>query len=352
MPHGCRYAIVRIARGCRPALSTDQQRIRYYGWVRSTLLALAPIVETMLQSKQLVSFVITAALASIALSACGGPSTVPALKPTAAPKLLHQSAITSFGYTGSAQTYVAPYSELGLTFVRVTAYGASGGAAPYDPYGGGGTSPGGLGAQVVVELALLPFQKLVVSVGGAGSGMNGYNGGSGGYNGGGAGGYGVFFPGSGAGGGGGATTVTDNDSGKLLVAAGGGGGAATSGQGGNGGQPIGDGGAGTGGCCNVSTGGAGGSGAGGAAGAPNGASGILLFGGAGVNGTSEGTGTLGAGGGGGGGGYYGGGGGANDTYTLTGGAGGGGSSYVFGTGLLRYGLAGGPGNGSASIEAL
>ncbi|WP_168222533.1 MULTISPECIES: Ig-like domain repeat protein [unclassified Micromonospora] len=97
--------------------------------------------------------------------------------------------------------------------------------------GRGGThgAPGGLGAQVIDDVAVTPGQRLTITVGGSGAdGTTAQGGGSGwadgGFNGGGrGGGSNGMVPASG-GGGGGASDIRSADGTKLIVAAGGGGG--------------------------------------------------------------------------------------------------------------------------------
>lgn len=137
----------------------------------------------------------------------------------------------TFGATGSEQTYTVPS---GVTWVRVTATGAQGGAA------NGATCFGGRGSHVATTIAVSPGDLLYVNVGGAGDShpRGAAAGAAGGFNGGGDG--GVAQPGgsSGAtqagGGGGGATdlrTIDRSQTGtlesRIVVAGGGGGGGAT-----------------------------------------------------------------------------------------------------------------------------
>ena len=240
-----------------------------------------------------------------------------------------QAQTTTFGYTGSSQTYPVP---AGVYRLAVVATGGSGGSA----YGGG------LGAVVQATLTVVPGEMLTVVVGGQGGRFisNTANV-PGGYNGGGS-------SGSGGGGGGGATDLRrDRATGNTgdwfggrnaLLVAGGGGGANRPGSG-NGGTPN------------------GGNGLGYAATGSNsyGGSGATTSGvgfGSRFNGGSIGNGSTGGEsfdsdsydkGGGGGGGYYGGGGGYE--------GGGGGSSLVLPTGAsgISYGVAPAAGDGMLTI---
>jgi alpha-tubulin suppressor-like RCC1 family protein len=213
------------------------------------------------------------------------------------------TAVLTFDYTGSVQTWVVPAD---VTLIQVDVKGAQGGS-------GGGV--GGLGARVQTTLSVTPGNTLYIYVGGAGGSYGGYNGGGNG--------------GVGGGGprGGGASDIrtTSGGLGTRIVVAGGGGGSGQysgGGAGGNGGYPNGgDGAIGVGfsgvGCGGTQTaGGAGGAG----------------ISGQGVDGTAGSSGQGGNGGtntgGGGGGGYYGGGGSGGG---MSASGGGGGSSWTSGT---------------------
>ncbi len=243
----------------------------------------------------------------------------------------------TFHYTGKPQSFKVP---AGVTKITVIAHG-----------GNGAGVLGGYGGRVSAIIPVIPGEKLVVFVGGDGSGVNG--GSNGGANGGEA-----YYSESPTGyGGGGASDVREHGDGladRILVSGGGGGQGGgyppkvNGGIGGKGGTKIGGSG-GDGGSTkrNYSYyGGGGGEGGkqhiGGSGGlasdcaySTNGANGMLLAGGAGGQGFTSSGSFYGPGGGGGGGGYYGGGGGGgggNWQYrglcTAAGGGGGGGSSYA------------------------
>lgn len=270
---------------------------------------------------------------------------------------------TSFDYTGSTQTWVAPSNET----IEILAVGAAGGS---DLYGGnsstGGDMLGGAGGAELATLSVTSGQTLDITAGAVGGNAVAYFSGGGGYGGGANGGGGGDESAPGGGGGGGASTITDNATGATLVVGGGGGGAGGTdcsynfivhcsvsvgteypdmgGPGGaGGGTSAGAGNQGAlGGGTRQPGGGGGGavtsgsSGTGGTAGSsPSncspGAAGTAGHGGNGGNSCSIG----GGGGGGGGGGFYGGGGGGgggtNALATSPGGGGGGGSSYAVST---------------------
>jgi hypothetical protein len=217
---------------------------------------------------------------------------------------------------------------LGVTSVQVTAIGGA---------GGGGYSPGGLGAEVKASVAVTPGSTIYAEVAGNGAGadltenqpaVGGANGGEpgGAWNGGSLAKQLGVLPASGSGGGGASGLQTcpvascqpiDTGGSTLLLVAGGGGGGGGDSKGGNGGTPAGG---------NASLGTDGAAGLEYGLGATDTAAGsnyqhISYFGpGADCSGASGDS----WGGGGGGGGYYCGGGGAS---VLEGGGGGGGSSY-------------------------
>ncbi len=234
-----------------------------------------------------------------------------------------------FNYTSSNvyQTWTVP---VGVSLIKVEAYGAKGGF---------GNVGGGNGGGVISYLNVVPGTTLRIYVGERGSNSSTSVGGPGGWNGGKRGGN--SLSGYNSGGGGGATDIRTYPYGltdRILVAGGGGGGGAwAGGVGGDGGLfflPNGEDGANSGGDGGIGgdyyQGGAGGNGinTGGA-----GADGTLGNGGAGGHGSSSG------GGGGGGGGYYGGGGGGgnNNPSLPDGGGGGGGSSFSSGYGTQFLG---------------
>ncbi len=134
-------------------------------------------------------------------------------------RLIASTNITqTFSYTGGTQTWTVP---TGVTFVEITANGASGGAS-LDNIGSWQVfvKAGGLGGRVTTTLAVTPGQVLNIVVGGSGgSPVGGFNGGGGGaFN------QENFL----AGGGGGATDIRIGGAGladRVLVAGGGGGGA-------------------------------------------------------------------------------------------------------------------------------
>ena len=138
---------------------------------------------------------------------------------------------TRFDFTGSEQYYRVP---TGVTTVRVTAVGASGGTGYYSP--GTPGAAGGRGARVTGDLAVTPGEALFVEVGGPGGDGAVNAGGYPGYNGGAPGGSTEGASGAYGGGGGGASdvrTCSVNPAGcnrapsslasRLLVAGGGGG---------------------------------------------------------------------------------------------------------------------------------
>jgi hypothetical protein len=259
------------------------------------------------------------------LAGCGGQASNGAM-PGGVPdsSLPHHK---TFNYTGGAQDFTVP---AGVTHISVVARGAKGGG-----------SNGAHGGRVHALIPVTPGEKLVVYVGGDGSGATG------GFNGGGS----SASTGSGGGkGGGGATDVREGGTSlrDRVIVSGGGGGAGQSygyyhATGGKGGGITG----GTGGCvinfqgseCTRWDGYGGyggtqsGGGQGGAGGncfssyGTQGENGALGVGG---NGSAEGSGSGVSPGGGGGGGYYGGGGGGSgcygESYGGGGGGGGGGSS--------------------------
>ena len=274
------------------------------------------------------ALVASAALAGAALPAFG----LFAGTALAAPICTTTSGTVScvFSYSGAAQSWPVP---AGITTVRVTADGATGGPS------GASSSPGagGAGGEVKATLSSIPGgTTLSVFPGGAGTagGLGGINqrpltvpvpAGRGGNAGAGKG------TGADGGSGGGASTVsagtTGQPFGNILVAAGGGGGGAGTLDGGNAGtsgHPTGDSGEGTGladggGGGTLVSGGAGGGGNGLGCLLASGADGLILHGGDGADGIAV---ICPSGGGGGGSGYYGGGGGGGNY-----GSGGGGSSY-------------------------
>ncbi len=216
--------------------------------------------------------------------------------------------MASFDSTGAEQTFTVP---AGVSSVHVAAVG-----------GRGGSSTGGLGAQVSGDLSVSPGQVVFVEVAGNGSApLGGFS--AGGFNGGGD----SAYLGGAGGGASDLRTASRSQGGslssRLIVAAGGGGGngqgSTYGGDGGAAGAPGTEGK----GEQHGYGGGAGTASSGGAAGAPNGVAGMLGAGGAGGgNGTSA------MGGSGGGGGYYGGGGGGTGLAEGRGGGGGGGSSFT------------------------
>lgn len=247
--------------------------------------------------------------------------------------------ITSFVWTGAAQTYTVP---AGVTSLVCDLTGASG--APFS------SSNGGTGAHIRFTLAVTPGAVLQINVGGSGYEGNGGVGGApgvGGFNGGASG--GGCNNGPGGNGGGGASDIRVGGtalSNRVGVAAGGGagGGSTTPSTGGGGGALSSTGGNGSstnGGLGGTQSAGGAGQGGGGVTGG-NGASGVGGVGASNGGGASDV-----AGGGGGGGGFWGGGGGGATTGT---GAnpcgGGGGSSWASGTGVssastIAVGVSGG-----------
>lgn len=234
------------------------------------------------------------------------------------------SQVSTYNYTGAAQTYTVP---VGVTSINVWIWGAGGAGA--DRTGGGNAGAGGSGAFVKGTLAVTPGQVLQVVVGGRGtySTTNGTH--AGGYGGG-----GTAYQNAGSGGGYSGLFLTSVTFANARAIAGGGAGGGYGRDrnfGGAGGATTGSAG---GGLDVTHTGGGGGTlAAGGAAGAGTGTTagtgGSQLQGGTGGN---AGSGTY--GGAGGGGGYYGGGGGYGSNQGggagTWGSGGGGGSSYTGG----------------------
>ncbi len=211
-----------------------------------------------------------------------------------------QSQVTTFNYTGAAQTYTVP---VGVTSITVDVVGAQGGFGYNCP-----AAVPGFGGRVQATVPVTPGEVLNIWVGGQGGPGGTTVGGTAGFNGGGTG--GGWSGGRSGGGGGGASDIRQSGnafSNRIVIGAGGGG---------------------TG--VNYSSGNAGGN-AGGLIGT-NGLTGTYLGGGATQSAGGVPNGVLGAGGnapggqtgGGGGGGYYGGGASAWE-------GGGGGSSYTGGT---------------------
>jgi hypothetical protein len=214
--------------------------------------------------------------------------------------------MTTFSYTGSAQSYVVPG---GVTYLFVEGCGASGAGASF--YGTGAS----LGGDLVARIAVTPGETLQVNVGGAGvTNVAGWNGGAPGYT--------YTYTYNGAGGGASDVRQAGTALSNRVVVAGGGGGAGGN-FGGVGGGLVG----GSGGTYYGTAGGTGGtqSAGGGGSGVP---------------------GTLGVGGGyGGGGGYWGGGGAAQSLCA------GGGSS--FSSGLIITNNAGTwSGNGQITVTPI
>lgn len=123
-----------------------------------------------------------------------------------ASKATTKTVITTFAFTGAAQTFVVPF---GVTKLKIKAWGAGGGGSD-----NGGGLPGGGGAYASGGLAVSAGESLAIIVGGGG----------------------VFT--NRAGGGGGRTGVQRDDE-ELLTAAGGGG-AGCVGAGGAGGADLGE----------------------------------------------------------------------------------------------------------------
>ena len=273
-----------------------------------------------------------------------------------------QAQVTTFAYTGGAQTYTVPP---GVTEIQIEAWGAQGQAITDEQYD---ESIGGLGGYAIGELTVTPGEILNVYVGGTGTeAVAGYNGGA-------LGGFGVASDGDpGRGGsGGGASDVRQGGAAlgdRVIVGGGAGGGGrdyvngwcqpcGTGGNGGDGGALIGDDGddpffdmgmfgvnPGAGG--NGGTQIAGGLGGDGPEG-PDGSPGALGVGAVGIDGNFS------VGSGGGGGGYYGGGSGAGANWGsgVAAGGGAGGSSYIGGvvSGSTTPGLR--VGNGQVVITEL
>lgn len=269
---------------------------------------------------------------------------------------------TTFGYTGSIQTYTVP---AGVAAVQIDAAGAQGQTGTPNSEGNPG-GQGGYGARTSGGLTVQPGETLYVSVGGSGS--------NGGWNGGGAGGF--YFSGYFGGTGGGASDVRVGGTGEnnaVLVAAGGGGGGAggwgavpPAGAGGSGGV-VGTKGGSTGiadqNVADYDLGGDGGTptsgGSGGCDSGHNlGSGGCAANGGFGYGGAG-----LSLNGGGGGGGYYGGGGGAGNggpigsilgvPFGYGGAGGGGGASYAAPTvASPSFANAGQTGDGSVTITPI
>jgi Glycine rich protein len=273
------------------------------------------------------------------VTGCGGhagneTAAIPPLDGTGRDLAHHQT----FSYTGHRQRFTVPS---GVTAIRISAFGASGG----NTSGKYHSTTGGYGGSVKATIPVTPEEKLAVVVGGEG-GIGASDLGVGGFNGGGSGGGG-YATGSGGGGGGGASDVRrggDALTDRVVVAAGGGGGGGTpgyfygAGDGGAGGGSIGGTGSGNDGSAGPdgfggkggtqSAGGRGGHGGNPFGHAPgrHGHRGALGRGGSGGDGTGDG-----GGGGGAGGGYYGGGGGGSgsDATSGVGGGGGGGGASSF-----------------------
>jgi hypothetical protein len=286
-------------------------------------------------------YTLVVCVAIAALAGCGGHAGYGVVPNAAAPNSLSHH--KSFHYTGAAQDFTVPSGVSQLHVVALGAHGARN--------AGSAESPGG---RVSADIPVKPGEKLVVYVGGRGSGTNGgFNGGANG---------GSLYSNADGYGGGGASDVREYPgrslSRRLVVAGGGGGGGGPGDE--DGGSPPGGGkgggligGAGGSNGQSGADGGGGGTqrtgGTGGRGGKSHaqycfgyngnaGSAGALGLGGQGGSGgkTSSGSTYAGAGGGGGGGGYYGGGGGGAGSgygsepyaYLCNGGGGGGGSSYV------------------------
>jgi len=252
------------------------------------------------------------------------------------------AASVTYSLTGGVQEYLVP---LGVSSVRITAYGAKGGDAGIVVGGDGGMASG--------ILSVTPEETLYVYVGGQGEGFTDTGNspdrrGLGGFNGGGDAGLDCNSDQS-RGGGGGASDVRQGGSGmtnRVIVAGGGGGGGDGQNSGGTGAQDIGGNGGGD-------TGGPGVSGSN-----PPGSTGGTQSAGGMIGTTAEacasGTdGSLGQGGqgsgndgGGGGGGYYGGAGGAGN------GGGGGGSGYIGGVTSGSMSSGANSGDGMITIDPL
>ncbi len=123
--------------------------------------------------------------------------------------------VTTFSYTGAADTYTVP---LGVTSIQIEAWGAQGGGSK--PCSGPLEDDGGLGGYAIGNLAVTPGEVLTVYVGQKPTTLEGGGVGPGGFNGGGD-------CGQWAGGGGGASDVRQDGvalTDRVVVAGGGGGG--------------------------------------------------------------------------------------------------------------------------------
>ena len=280
--------------------------------------------------------------------AFGIVSLVPVASASAAPQS------RTFGWDTVTQQFTVP---AGVNQIHLNAWGGSGGSGGSRSNRGIYAAPGGVGARIDADVAVIPGATLRIDVGGRGGfgfsqtpGDGATAGGS--ARGGGAGGTvnNRDLDGTAGGGGGGATTVR-NAAGVTVLVAGGGGGGGGGGisiAGNNGGQG-GDAGSATSGACDPNNGPGtyghgGGGGAGGSCAAPG-------NGPAGVGGGGEAPGSGAGTGGGGGGGFFGGGGGrAGGNGGGGGGGGGAGTSYWSSLSSDAVITNGGPGYGGVVVS--
>ena len=154
---------------------------------------------------------------------------------------LSKNIILNYEYTGSVQTFTAPYT--GTYKIEVWGAGSNSSVSSM----GAIISNSGLGGYSYGNLYITIGTKLYIYIGGVGSTNNGLIGGAGGYNGGGAGGTGNSY--AGGSGGGGATHISTTSRGvisnyysyqnEILIAAGGSGGSAINSNPGGGGGTTG-----------------------------------------------------------------------------------------------------------------
>ena len=153
---------------------------------------------------------------------------------------LSKNIILNYEYTGSVQTFTAPYA--GTYKIEVWGAGSNSSVSSM-----GTISNSGLGGYSYGNIYITTGTKLYIYIGGVGSTNNGLIGGDGGYNGGGAGGKGASL--AGGSGGGGATHISTTSRGvisnyysyqnEIIIAAGGSGGSAINSNPGGGGGTTG-----------------------------------------------------------------------------------------------------------------
>lgn len=177
-------------------------------------------------AKALRCLILLALLPAVVLGVAGIVFTTAAAASSASTETQALPDEQQFAYTSTAQQFTVP---AGVTQLHIEAWGGSGGAGA----GASGeySAPGGLGADVSMELPVTPGQVLTMEVGGQGGNANGTTAGAGGGDGqgdapGGPGGNVNGYSGqaTAGGGGGGATVITDPVNGLDVFAGGGGGG--------------------------------------------------------------------------------------------------------------------------------